>query len=350
MNSILDSHQLIVDIVAFVSKGDFPRSRLGEKQRGKILASWVTRKMRTIAQFSIRDGDGADSQITEVAEPRSGLGSVVGVGSSLRNVETVTSPPADEVHALGGDYTTLPTGISEMPATYESSIVESPPLPQEEDRDDTPTEPRSHHDIDYLTSGPPFSHDTGFDDYDPHNENYLDEHEQAELAPERTHNLHLTNTTGSSPEHHPEYEAYTAGGHASDEGATPQNIADASTFNFTPDPPPPVARYDNKPILSTQGRESLPSQQRYSSSNYASHYSNNNGLTDSSGSGGGGLRIANQDPEDDEEEADDWRKEALMQMNLAKDDSRTGSREGRVGDRGGFVGGEYGGGGYGHAM
>ena len=45
VNAILNEHQLVVDIVAFVGKGDFPRSRLGEKQRGKILASWVTRKM-----------------------------------------------------------------------------------------------------------------------------------------------------------------------------------------------------------------------------------------------------------------------------------------------------------------
>ena len=58
VNAILDQHQLVVDIVAFVGKGDFPRSRLGEKQRGKILASWVTRKMRTIAQFGIRDMQG----------------------------------------------------------------------------------------------------------------------------------------------------------------------------------------------------------------------------------------------------------------------------------------------------
>ena len=55
VNAILNEHQLVVDIVAFVAQGDFPRSRLGEKQRGKILASWVTRKLRTIAQFMIRD-------------------------------------------------------------------------------------------------------------------------------------------------------------------------------------------------------------------------------------------------------------------------------------------------------
>lgn len=57
VNAILNEHQIIADIVAFVNKGDFPRSRLGEKQRGKLLAGWVTRKMRTLAQFSIRDVD-----------------------------------------------------------------------------------------------------------------------------------------------------------------------------------------------------------------------------------------------------------------------------------------------------
>jgi hypothetical protein len=57
VNAILNDHQIVVDIVAFVNKGDFPRSRLGEKQRGKILAGWVSRRMRTIAQFAIKDMD-----------------------------------------------------------------------------------------------------------------------------------------------------------------------------------------------------------------------------------------------------------------------------------------------------
>jgi hypothetical protein len=57
VNAILNEHQIVVDIVAFVNKGDFPRSRLGEKQRGKILAGWVSRKMRTMAQFAIKDND-----------------------------------------------------------------------------------------------------------------------------------------------------------------------------------------------------------------------------------------------------------------------------------------------------
>lgn len=57
VNSVLNEHQVVTDIVAFVPRGNFPRSRLGEKQRGKILASWITRKIRTMAQFNIRDRD-----------------------------------------------------------------------------------------------------------------------------------------------------------------------------------------------------------------------------------------------------------------------------------------------------
>ena len=390
VNAVLDSHQLIVDIVAFVSRGDFPRSRLGEKQRGKILGAWVTRKMRSIAQFSIRDDDGTDSQITEVAEPRSGVGSVVGVASSLSHVETVTSPPAAE-HAESADYTTLPTGISEMPATYESSIIESPPLGSaEEDRDDTPTDPRGFHRDDFPSSN--HGDHTSVDDYeDLRNDPYL--HEHSDLPPEQQRHLRLTNET----EDYPEYLTYATGvaHNGEDTNITPQNLTDASTFNFNPDPPPPAARYDNKPVLSQSHHHlnesshsqsshrdsalaSLPSQQRYSSANYASHYNNNNNHHLGSGAASGkhpdasgGLRIANNNNDDDDDDgsdADDWRKEALLSMDLARDGSKPGSREGTAGDRGGFVvtgggggrgvGGGYddneaygrGGGNFGHAM
>ena len=98
VNAILNEHQIIVDIVAFVNKGDFPRSRLGEKQRGKVLAGWVTRKLRTLAQFAIRDvdagamygeagpGEGEASNRVSTGSVRSVGGGVVGA-SSLRNIE-----------------------------------------------------------------------------------------------------------------------------------------------------------------------------------------------------------------------------------------------------------------------
>lgn len=111
VNTVLNEHRLVLDIVAFVQKGDFPRSRLGEKQRGKILASWVSRKMRTIAQFSIRDPDAEGSVGTAVPDEviarrssmqsgRANTGAFRGgpgsfgrtpgtAGSSLRNVESI---------------------------------------------------------------------------------------------------------------------------------------------------------------------------------------------------------------------------------------------------------------------
>lgn len=85
----------MVDIVAFVSKGDFPRSRLGEKQRGKILASWVTRKMRTIAQFAIRDQvgeDGVSGRTASVVRNSTGSATMVSQGhDSLRSKHSYPS-------------------------------------------------------------------------------------------------------------------------------------------------------------------------------------------------------------------------------------------------------------------
>ncbi|MCJ1429084.1 hypothetical protein MMC29_006997, partial [Sticta canariensis] len=200
VNAVLNEHQVIVDIIAFVSKGDFPRSRLGEKQRGKILASWVTRKMRTIAQFGIRDADTADSQITEVAEPRSGVGSVVGKKSSLRKVESVSGGSP-----LAHDYNALPTGISEMPAgPYESSIVESPPIPTDEDRNETPTE----------------THDANFPF--PADDHLYSDQQPGESPPE--------NPLSSYPPHHSQQN---------DNQSPSTNTVASSDFDFTSTTPPP---------------------------------------------------------------------------------------------------------------
>lgn len=107
LNAVLNEHQLVLDIVAFVAFGDFPRSRLGEKQRGKILASWVSRKMRTIAQFSIRDPD-AEGSVSTIGPDdmmgrrgsgqsgRAGTGSIRQGGSALRHMESLTNMPVTE--------------------------------------------------------------------------------------------------------------------------------------------------------------------------------------------------------------------------------------------------------------
>lgn len=287
VNAVLNEHQLVFDIVAFVAKGDFPRSRLGEKQRGKILASWVTRKMETIAQFSIRDGDAADSQITEVAEPRSAVGSVR-VGSSLKNMETVPPAPRQQEQ----DYGSTAAGVSEMPVPYESSIVESPPLPLAEDRNNTPTEVRNDH---YFTDG--------------------------ELA-------------GSNAEPHHDNEEYSQR-YDFDDLTTPQSSQGTSSFDYpnSQSSAPPDPRYDSKPSLSVSSatddslmqdddRWALPSQQPPRQQAQQLSYGP---------SGGGAPRGENSN----NVESTDWPQEALMHMNLGGG--------GRAHDR-------YDGSGYGNAM
>lgn len=127
VNAILNGHQIVVDIVAFVARGDFPRSRLGEKQRGKILGAWVTRKMRTIAQFGIKD-DGSEFLPAEARRSTQSFrnGSARGA-SSLRHAESSTAlADLQEQAAYEKDYVPLPTGISEMPAAEQQSILEEP--------------------------------------------------------------------------------------------------------------------------------------------------------------------------------------------------------------------------------
>ena len=132
VNTILNEHQVIADIVAFVSRGDFPRSRLGEKQRGKILASWVTRKMRTIAQFSIRDPDAADSSITAVPEDGEIDPSLIKREGSLPPTSRPDSMgQAQQQQQLAQRFSGAenPNYVTEQNLPYESSIVESPPIP-----------------------------------------------------------------------------------------------------------------------------------------------------------------------------------------------------------------------------
>lgn len=57
VNTVLNEHQFVIDIVAFVGKGNFPRSRLNEKQRGKILASWVTKRLNVTGIYGVSQGD-----------------------------------------------------------------------------------------------------------------------------------------------------------------------------------------------------------------------------------------------------------------------------------------------------
>lgn len=329
VNAILNEHQLIVDIIAFVSKGDFPRSRLGEKQRGKILASWVTRKMRTIAQFGIRDADAADSQITEVAEPRSRVGSVVGKGSSLRNVETIDARPINgrdtqqqQQEPLMHDYSIIPPGVSEMPAAqYESSIVESPPLATNdvEDTNETPVNSSNRH-------------------------SYFNFEDSAYNQPHHPNNPQPLELPG-----HPSYEEHQR----SNEPPPNTNNPAGPVFEITPPKPRHTHQQQQQQQARTVlagDRNSLPSQQQlrfhqtpsdgsdrgpsqpYHSSSYQED------LTGRSRTGTGRLRIANAGTED---EKADWPQEVLMHMSLSSGGNDDGGGDDRRGERGGGGGIKY---------
>ena len=250
VNAILNEHQIVVDIVAFVNKGDFPRSRLGEKQRGKILASWVTRKMRTMAQFGIRDPESALSDVTETLEPRGQTGSLRNgsvMASSLRNVEQ--APQILEQSEMDrrnfdsqDNFAPLPTGISEMPAiNYNESIVDSPTIGAGASMksDDTPTNDRAGHFE--LSSG----------DLDSERNDFLDI---------------------GGPFQVPAFE---------------------NTTNTAPPIGPKPTR--NSMLPAVEGREgdiwTLPSQKP-----------------------SGGLRVQNAGSDDED---DDWKKDAMMHMNLS---------------------------------
>lgn len=142
VDTILGEHQVVADIVAFVSHGDFPRSRLGEKQRGKVLASWVTRKLRTIAQFSIRDLD--EDHPFNLMQHRASRSSKPGstMGHSLRQSSIVpdadmpavprspaTAVPEDRAVTLQESYREMaPATLPEL-ETHTESFVSSTPVP-----------------------------------------------------------------------------------------------------------------------------------------------------------------------------------------------------------------------------
>ncbi|OIW33025.1 acyl-CoA ligase [Coniochaeta ligniaria NRRL 30616] len=202
VNAILNEHQIIVDIVAFVGRGDFPRSRLGEKQRGKILAGWVSRKMRTIAQFSIKGGDlgplgGAPGTSSSSDSPAAGQGDaplayeggglnrgslgsfrssgVAGASSSLRNVEHAPQileqreleQQLEGMAALGGG---TGYGYQGHPQPLDTPLAEMPadePVPRTDDDRDGQTPTKARHERNKSSYDIPDFGTFGVEDSDP---------------------------------------------------------------------------------------------------------------------------------------------------------------------------------------
>ncbi|KAL8964746.1 MAG: hypothetical protein Q9183_004242 [Haloplaca sp. 2 TL-2023] len=258
--------------------------------------------MRTIAQFGIRDADGSDSAITEVAEPRSSGGSAVGVGSSLRNVETVTTPRADQEN-----------GPAEMPgAPYESSILDSPPLDvPHDDRDDTPTggpnnnkyiQSDSNADGRYRSNSSNAPQTVTSGDYFPPQKGPADPYNSSTYGQQSQYQRKASTQYDISPLEEPDT---------------------GPKFDFNPSSATVPPRYDSKALPVPSGPQrsdlyNLPSQSRQAPSS-------RNVSGGSSRGGGGGLRVANA--ADDSEE--DWPQEALRHMNLSREESTSRRYDGR---------------------
>lgn len=301
VNTVLNEHQLVLDIVAFVALGDFPRSRLGEKQRGKILASWVSRKMRTIAQFSIRDPEAEGSVGTIMPEEamarrgstqsgrggarsfrQSGVSNVGGGGSSLRHAESIAQMPLMEEpgqFAPGQDHLTVQT---------------NPMLEQQR-----------------RISSPGMSDFDRANDHTPTNENP---------------NPYLNTTLDYSPVEPGNLDTDSPQRYGSQTDLQNPHAPDISSFDYHPgfqtDAPTQPQPYHQQPIGVAHGQTL---QERQLQSQQQSHYGHSGHqrtyYDDDDASpvdmpqglnGGGGLRVANRASG----ESEDWGTEALRHMNL----------------------------------
>ncbi|GME25786.1 hypothetical protein GTA08_BOTSDO07258 [Neofusicoccum parvum] len=303
VNAVLNEHHVVTDIVAFVSKGDFPRSRLGEKQRGKILATWVTRKMRTIAQFSIRDPDGADSQLTEVAEENGGPGGrhmsmmqqqqqmgggIIKRPSSLRKVTSASALPDPN----------LPTPLQIQHQQQQGGYG----LPIQE----VPT-PEGH-------IGDPFGGEDARTPTAEHHQRAYP-HLQAPQGP----------SGGSALDYSPvdmagvfDNGSYTNSGQNSIQQSRRQSLS--GNGNGTPIDQQQEQQWQGQAYQSYH-RQSEDSGEHAPQPSYASKpflnlpedIDKDSGML-GGGNGGGGLRVANRNSVESSEE--DWPQEALMHMNL----------------------------------
>ena len=303
VNAILNEHQLVIDIVAFVSKGDFHRSRLGEKQRGKILAGWVTRKMRTIAQYSIRDPNGSDAQmISEEPVGRTSTSNFMrgpaSTRGSLRASSTLGLTAQAQLnsmhlshrasmHELSAQPQYAP-GISEMPVQSHQNYNHPPQqhVPELETRTQS------------LSLNPNYPGPSSGDG--DRNERTPTE-PRRELLPNLQHNP-MMDYSPIDPANAGVFDSPIDGqGHGSQYHQLQQNDPIPSILRVGSAKPEEPMQTQYQPMQYQQHQQHDDLQRQYSSE-------------DEYGRGGGGLRVANRDSTASN---DSWTKDALAQMNFA---------------------------------
>ncbi|KAF2828098.1 acetyl-CoA synthetase-like protein [Ophiobolus disseminans] len=320
VNAILNEHQLVIDIVAFVIKGDFHRSRLGEKQRGKILAGWVTRKMRTIAQYSIRDPNGPENQTMISEEPmgrqsmsmsiggggiRAGstkgsarAGSTLGMTAQLNSMQLQqqqTSAISEEVPGQANS-----TNFSQpQPPYYPESMSELSTLHEQSDK--TPTEAR-HSFLPDLRGGGPM-------DYSPIDRAGPFTNTEHEHAGPGDHN-YQQQTYGNA-----QYPDILRPGTAEAQHHSQPFYSDSQPYDYSQQD-----SYDQDQRWSfDEPDDARPSGGlRVANHDEEDMHEGYGGGYSGSGAGGGGLRVANRDSSEDERASkDSWTRDALASLNFA---------------------------------
>jgi hypothetical protein len=323
VNAILNEHQLVVDIVAFVIKGDFHRSRLGEKQRGKILAGWVTRKMRTIAQYSIRDPNGQDTQMMISEEPTGrmsmsansmmrasggaapslkgsvGAGSMLGMTNQLNNLNFHMAPQEPPLQPAQGS---LPN-LSELPPQQQEYAPNTHTSDLHDDK--TPTDARPS----FL---PPLQHQ-GPTDFSP-----VDARAMFDDDP----NMRYQNSYHPSQQGGAYHDDGNAGVPEILRPGTSENSFAGSGQGFYSDSIP----YDSYGVQDEPqelgfGRGSFEGGGGGGAYNggggvYKASYEPYDNTAQTGNGGGGGLRVANRHSSESERNSTDesWRRDALAQM------------------------------------
>ncbi|KAF1837423.1 acetyl-CoA synthetase-like protein [Decorospora gaudefroyi] len=352
VNAILNEHQLVIDIVSFVQKGDFHRSRLGEKQRGKILAGWVTRKMRSIAQYSIRDPNAGEMGMGISEEPGQGRqsmsGSMMGMGRM-------------SVSGMGGGAASLKASSTRAPsllgmtATMNSLSLAQQQQQQQYQQQPSTSQASAAYPQSIPENHPPPPHNHGVELHDPSDRtptdtrnSFLPNPQQQQQQEQGSMEYSAPNRTGSFGEaadahqpgnyqnaYHPQQQQYHSNS-MSEQGQIPDALrpgpADEhqqGSWNgreFYSDSTP-YDSYDNRDQPDQQQQQqswTMDSQNNgYSGGEPARRHASNGSYDDGDdevgygGAGGGGLRVANRDSTESDATEDSWRRDVLAQMNFA---------------------------------
>ena len=358
VNAILNEHQLVIDIVSFVQKGDFHRSRLGEKQRGKILAGWVTRKMRSIAQYSIRDPNGSDAHMIseEPGAGRASMGSMMGMGRMGPSSLKASSTRAPSL--LG-----MTTTMSNLSLAQQQQQQNMTPVPGQQALYHGQSIPEN------ISSG----QNHGIELHDPSDRTPTDNRHSflPDLGIQAGGIYHspmdqagpFSNETGAHQPgnyqnaYHPQQQQYHSnsmlggGGSAVPDALRPgpeDEHNHSGTWNnrdFYSDSAP-YHSYDNTPpdaVRQEQQQQGWPMDsqhsQGYKGGEQGLERYVSNGSFDSRDEGGyrggSGLRVANRDSTESESADEGWRRDVLAQMNFAGGPPPGGQGQGQQGGGGG---------------